>query len=127
MTIPRIAWRWSTFDVSADRLPFVGTVPGRRVHYAAGFSGNGVGPSWLTAQALASLATDQEDEWTRLPLVERSARRLPPEPLKRLGGGAVRAAVLAVEQADSEGRRPGRLARAAAALPRLLGLRIGLR
>jgi glycine/D-amino acid oxidase-like deaminating enzyme len=124
----RITHAWGgPIDVSADRLPFMGTVPGRRVHYAAGFSGNGVGPSWLTAQALASLATDQEDEWTRLPLVERSARRLPPEPLKRLGGGAVRAAVLAVEQADSEGRRPGRLARAAAALPRLLGLRIGLR
>jgi glycine/D-amino acid oxidase-like deaminating enzyme len=124
----RITHSWGgPIDVSADRLPFVDTLPGRRVHYAAGFSGNGVGPSWLAAQALASLATGQDDEWARLPLVGRSARRLPPEPLKRIGGGAVRAAILAVEEADGAGRTPPRVARAVAALPRLLGLRIGLR
>jgi hypothetical protein len=105
----------------------VDTVPGTRIHYAAGFSGNGVGPSWLAAQALASLATGHDDEWTRLPLVDRRIRRLPPEPLKRIGGAAVRAAALALEQADEDGRPPPVLTRAVAALPRLLGMRIGLR
>jgi glycine/D-amino acid oxidase-like deaminating enzyme len=124
----RITHAWGgPIDVSADRIPFVDTLPGTRVHHAAGFSGNGVGPSWLAAQALASLATGRDDEWTRLPVVGRHTRRLPPEPLKRLGGAAVRAAVLRLEQADSAGRRPSLGARAVASLPRLLGLRIGLR
>jgi len=124
----RVTHAWGgPIDVSADRIPFVDTVPGTRIHYAAGFSGNGVGPSWLAAQTLASLATEQDDEWRQLPLVGRRMRRLPPEPLKRIGGGAVRAAVLALEQADEEGRRAPLVARAVAAVPRLLGLRIGLR
>jgi glycine/D-amino acid oxidase-like deaminating enzyme len=124
----RVSHAWGgPIDVSADRIPFVETLPGGRVHYAAGFSGNGVGPSWLAAQVLASLVTGRHDEWTRLPLTGRSMRRLPPEPLKRVGGAAIRSAVLALEEAESEGRRPPALARAAASLPRLLGLRIGLR
>ena len=48
------ARRWSTrggpIDVSADHLPVFGTVPGTRVHYGAGYTGNGVGPSWLGGQ-----------------------------------------------------------------------------
>jgi glycine/D-amino acid oxidase-like deaminating enzyme len=124
----RVTHAWGgPIDVSADRIPFVDTVPGTRVHYAAGFSGNGVGPSWLAAQALASLATGRDDEWSRLPLVNRNIRRLPPEPLKRIGGAAVRAAALALEQADEAGRPAPVVARAVAALPRLLGMRIGLR
>jgi glycine/D-amino acid oxidase-like deaminating enzyme len=123
----RVTHAWGgPIDVSADRLPFVETRDGR-IHYAAGFSGNGVGPSWLAAQVLASRATGRDDEWTRLPLSARRVRRLPPEPLKRVGGGAVRAAVLALEEAESEGRGPPAVARAVASLPRLLGLRIGLR
>jgi hypothetical protein len=111
-----------------DRLPFVGLLPGGRVRYAAGFSGNGVGPTWLAAQILASLATGLDDEWTRLPLVQRTPRRrLPPEPLKSLGGRAVRAAILRVEEAEEEHRPPPALARAVASVPRKLGLPLGTR
>jgi glycine/D-amino acid oxidase-like deaminating enzyme len=114
-------------DVSADHFPFLGTVPGARVHYGAGYSGNGVGPSWLGGQILARLALGIDDELTALPLVNRDIRPLPPEPLKRLGGGLIRAAGLRVEQAEERGER-GRLPlRAIAALPRVLGLRIGTR
>lgn len=124
----RVTHAWGgPIDVSADRIPFVGILPGTRIHYAAGFSGNGVGPSWLAAQVLASLATARDDEWTSLALVGRRTRRLPPEPIKRLGGGLVRAAALAVEDAEEAGRHPPRLATAIAALPRLLGLRLGVR
>ena len=124
----RLTHAWGgPIDVSSDRLPFVGSVPGSRIHYAAGFSGNGVGPSWLAGQALGSLVTARKDEWTTLPLVERRWRRLPPEPLKRLGGGLVRAAALAVEEADDAGRRAAPGARAVSSLPRLLGVRVGLR
>jgi glycine/D-amino acid oxidase-like deaminating enzyme len=124
----RVTHAWGgPIDVSADRLPFVGTLPGRRVRYGAGFSGNGVGPSWLCAQALASLATGRDDIWANLPLVDRPVRPLPPEPLKRLGGAVVRRAILTVEEADEADRRPPLVARALAAAPRLLGIRLGTR
>ena len=114
-------------DVAADHVPFIGSVPGRRVHFALGFSGHGVGPSWLAGRALASLVQGLDDEWTRLPLVHRATATVPPEPFRRLGGGAIRAAILACEEADEEGRRAAPLARAVAAVPRLLGMRLGQR
>jgi glycine/D-amino acid oxidase-like deaminating enzyme len=124
----RVTRSWGgPIDVSADQLPFVGTLPGRRVHYAAGYSGNGVGPSWLCAQALASVVAGCDDEWARLPLVDRRPRGLPPEPFKRLGGGAIRAAILACEEADEDGRPAPLAARAGAAIPGLLRLPLGTR
>jgi glycine/D-amino acid oxidase-like deaminating enzyme len=124
----RIERAWGgPIDVSADHLPFFGTVPGTAVHYGLGYSGHGVGPSWLGGQILASLALGRDDEWTALPLATRRVPRLPPEPLKRLGGGLVRAAILACEHADEEGRRAALPARAAAALPRVLRMQIGTR
>jgi hypothetical protein len=59
--------------------------------------------------------------------VGRKIRALPPEPIRRLGGGLVRASILAREEAEDAGRRPSPLARAGSALPRVLGLRIGTR
>ena len=123
-----IAARWSgPIDVSADRIPFFGSVPGTRIHFGAGYSGNGVGPSWLGGQILASLALGSRDEWTMLPLVTRRARRLPPEPFRFVGGKIVRWGTLASEEAASAGRTPSRAARVAAAIPRLLRLPIGTR
>ena len=124
----RIEARWSgPIDVSADRLPRFGTVPGTRIHYGAGYSGNGVGPSWLGGQILASLALGTRDEWSSLPLVERPARRLPPEPLRYVGGRLVRWGTLSVEESHGAGRRPPTAARLAAAIPRLLRMPIGVR
>ncbi len=124
----RIEARWSgPIDVSADKLPRFGTIPGTRIHFGAGYSGNGVGPSWLGGQILASLALGARDEWTALPLVDRRARRLPPEPLRYAGGRVVRWGTLASEDAIGAGRRPSAAARAAAAIPRLLRMPIGVR
>jgi glycine/D-amino acid oxidase-like deaminating enzyme len=114
-------------DVSSDHEPFFGTLAGGRVHYGAGYSGHGIGPTWLAGQILSSLALDRDDEWTALPFVERSVPRLPPEPLKWLGGSTVRRAVLACEQADERGAPPPVWAPPLAALPRRLGMRIGTR
>lgn len=126
LAVARVERAWGgPIDVSADHLPFFGTADG--VHYAAGFSGNGVGPSWVAGQVLASLALGADDDWSALPLVRRPAATLPPQPFKQLGGAAIRAAILAVEEADEAGRRPPRLARAVASLPRALGIRVGTR
>jgi glycine/D-amino acid oxidase-like deaminating enzyme len=124
----RVERAWGgPIDVSADHLPFFRTNPGTRIHYGAGYSGHGVGPSWLGGHILASLALGAVDEWTRLPLADRTVPRLPPEPFRRLGGGLVRRAIMACEAAEEQGRRPPALARAGAELPRLLGLELGTR
>ena len=124
----RVEHAWGgPIDVSADHLPVFGTVPGTRIHYGAGYTGNGVGPSWLGGQILASLVLGADDEWSRLPLIGRDIRKLPPEPLNFLGGSVVRAAMLAVEEAQEAGRKPSVPARFVASLPQLLGLRVGTR
>jgi glycine/D-amino acid oxidase-like deaminating enzyme len=112
-------------DVSADRLPFFGTYG--RAHFGVGYTGNGVGPSWLGGQILASLALGIDDEWTSLPLVGRHPRPLPPEPFRYVGGVAIRHASLAVEDAADAGVPEPPLAAAIASIPRLLGLSLGTR
>ena len=112
-------------DVSADRLPFFGSQG--RVHFGVGYTGNGVGPSWLGGQILASLALGIEDEWTTLPLVGRRPRPLPPEPFRYVGGRAIRAATLACEDAGEAGRPEPRLAAAIASIPRRIGIPLGTR
>jgi glycine/D-amino acid oxidase-like deaminating enzyme len=124
----RIERAWGgPIDVSADHLPFVGTRDGTRIHYGAGYSGHGVGPSWLVGQILAALALRADDDWTRLPLATRRVPALPPEPLRRLGGGLVRSAIMACEAAEERGVRPSLAARAGAAIPRLLRMELGTR
>jgi glycine/D-amino acid oxidase-like deaminating enzyme len=124
----RVTHAWGgPIDVSSDHLPFFGTVPDTRLHYGAGYSGNGVGPSWLGGQILARLVQGDDDELTRLPLVTRRVPKLPPEPFRRLGGGLVRASIMACEEAEEEGRRPPLAAQAGAALPRLLHMSVGTR
>ncbi len=124
----RIERAWGgPIDVSSDHLPFFGTVPGKRIHFGAGYSGNGAGPSWLGGRILASLVCGADDEWSRSPLATRQVPGFPPEPLRRLGGGLVRWGILGVEEAEDAGRRPPPFARAVASLPRRFGMRVGTR
>lgn len=120
-----VAARWEgAVDVSSDRLPLVATVPGTRLHYALGYTGNGVGPSWLVARALAGLSLGEQDE---SPLFARQVPALPPEPLRSLGAWAVRRALLVADDAETSGRPVPRWAAATARLPSLLGIRIASR
>jgi glycine/D-amino acid oxidase-like deaminating enzyme len=124
----RVERAWGgPIDVSADHFPFFGTLAGTRVHYGVGYSGHGVGPSWLGGQILASLALGRDDEWRAHPLVRVPRASLPPEPRKRLGGGVIRAAILAAEAAEEEGRRAGLPVRAFAGVPHLLRMPLGTR
>jgi glycine/D-amino acid oxidase-like deaminating enzyme len=119
------SWGWP-IDVSADRVPFFKThKPG--IHYAAGFSGHGVQAGWIAGQCLSSLVLEQKDKWYHSPFCQRRVPRLPPEPFKYLGACAIRAAILACEEAEQVERRASYTAQTIAALPALLGLRIGVR
>jgi glycine/D-amino acid oxidase-like deaminating enzyme len=122
----RVEHAWGgPIDVSPTHLPVVGSVDGGRVHYAFGYTGNGVAPSRVAGRTLASLALDRSDEASRLPIVEPPRVRVPPEPLRYVGGMIVRSAVLRREGFEEEGRRPGPLTRAIAGLPERLGIHLG--
>jgi glycine/D-amino acid oxidase-like deaminating enzyme len=122
----RVEHAWGgPIDVSPTHLPVVGSLPGDRVHYAFGYTGNGVGPSHLTGRILASMALDRRDKPTRLALVEPPPVRVPPEPFRYVGGTIIRAALLRRERLEEEGRRPGPLTRLVAGVPERIGIHIG--
>jgi glycine/D-amino acid oxidase-like deaminating enzyme len=119
----RITHAWGgPIDVSPTHLPIFGSRG--RVHHGFGFTGNGVGPSYLGGEILARLALDRRDALTRLALVEPERKLMPPEPFRWAGGTAIRAALVRADAAEDEGRRPGPLTRLVASLPRRLGLHL---
>lgn len=102
---------WSgAVDYSSDSLPFFGALGGsERVHFGVGFSGNGVGPSYVGGQILASLALGRDDEWGTSPMIRTPRTALPPEPFRHLGGQLVRAAMRSKESTEDQGKKPSRL------------------
>jgi glycine/D-amino acid oxidase-like deaminating enzyme len=122
----RITNAWGgPIDVSPSHIPQIGTLPGAPIHFALGYTGNGVGPSHMAARSLASLALDRRDDAARLPIVESGAGAwVPPEPAAWLGGSLVRRALIESERLAEEGERPGAVTRAVAAVPRLLGIHV---
>jgi glycine/D-amino acid oxidase-like deaminating enzyme len=112
-------------DASPTHLPLVLPLRGGRAFAAAGYTGNGVGPSHMVGRTLASLALDRRDEPSRLAFVDPSPPRVPPEPFHWLGGEAIRRGIMAREEAQLEGREPGRIASAVAGVPELIGFHIG--
>ena len=96
-------------DRTPNSLPLLGRLAGRpHIVYGVGWSGNGVGPSVVGGKVLASLTLERDDEWSRHPLVGRSAGRFPPEPIRWIGAHIVRAAVARKERAEIDDRRPSR-------------------
>ena len=122
----RIEQAWGgPIDITPARIPAVVALPGGPVHAAAGYTGNGVGPSHLVGRVLASLALDRRDDLTSLPVVEPPSGWIPPEPFRWAGAHAVRAALIRVEADEEAGRRPPAPARAIAGAPRRLGITLG--
>ena len=109
-------------DVSPTHLPIFGSRD--RVHHGFGFTGNGVGPSYLGGEILARLALDRRDERTRLAIVEPPRKLFPPEPFRYAGGSLIRRALLAKDAAEDEGREPSAATAFVAGLPGRLGLRL---
>ncbi len=122
----RITHAWGgPIDASPTHLPTVHSLPHRRAFVAAGYTGNGVGPSNMVGRTLASLALDHQDDHTRLPFVDAHTPRVPPEPFHWLGGESIRCAIEKKEEAELQGHRPGRVASAVAKVPKLIGFHIG--
>ena len=119
----RITHAWGgPIDVSPTHLPIFGSH--RRVHHGFGFTGNGVGPSYLGGEILARLALDRRDALTGLALVEPDRKLMPPEPLRWVGGTAIRAALVRRDGAQDSGRQADPLTAFVASLPRRLGLHL---
>jgi glycine/D-amino acid oxidase-like deaminating enzyme len=112
-------------DVSADHLPRFGTLEGGGIHYALGYSGNGVAPSHLAGRILTALALGSDEPITRLCLVSPPPHRLPPEPFRYLGARVMREAIVMRERREMDGRRAGWWLRQLTALPRRLGYHLG--
>jgi glycine/D-amino acid oxidase-like deaminating enzyme len=122
----RITHAWGgPIDVSPTHLPVVMPLPGGRAFAAAGYTGNGVGPSHMVGRTLATLALDRRDEYSRLPFVDPSPQRVPPEPFHWIGGTAIRAGIMSKEQAEGEGRPPHPVSSAMSKIPELIGFHIG--
>ena len=119
----RITHAWGgPIDVSPTHLPVFGSRG--RVHHGFGFTGNGVGPSYLGGEVLARLALDRRDDLTRLALVNPERKLMPPEPLRWAGGSLIRSAIVRADRAEDAGRAADPATRLVAGLPRRLGLRL---
>jgi glycine/D-amino acid oxidase-like deaminating enzyme len=120
----RITHAWGgPIDVSPSHLPQIGSL-GDAVHYAFGYTGNGVGPSHLAGRILSGLALGAHDADTELALVDPRPAYVPPEPFAWVGGMIVRRALVRAEHRLSAGRRPDLLTRAVAAAPKALGMHV---
>jgi hypothetical protein len=103
----------------------IGSLTGGRVHFACGYTGNGVGPSHLAGRVLASLALDRRDQPSRLAIVDPPPVRVPPEPFRYVGGAIVRRALVRRERVEEAGGRPGPVTRFVAGLPERVGIHVG--
>ncbi|MET0558097.1 MAG: FAD-binding oxidoreductase [Solirubrobacterales bacterium] len=122
----RITHAWGgPIDASPTHLPLVRSLSGNRAFAAAGYTGNGVGPSHMVGRTLASLALDRRDDPTRLAFVDAKTPRVPPEPFNWIGGEAIRLGIQRKEEAEMRGHSPSKLASAVANVPKLIGFHIG--
>lgn len=103
-------------DRTPASVPILGHLGGREhLLYGVGWSGNGVGPSYVGGQVLAGLVLGDPDV-RRCGLVDRPHDRFPPEPARYAGAQVVREAVIRKERAEAANRPPRPLAVRVAAL-----------
>jgi len=112
-------------DASPTHLPLVLPLRGGRAFAAAGYTGNGVGPSHMVGRTLASLALDRRDEPSRLAFVDPSPPKVPPEPFSWVGGETIRAAIMSKENAELAGCSPNSISSLVSRVPELIGFHIG--
>jgi glycine/D-amino acid oxidase-like deaminating enzyme len=122
----RITHAWGgPIDASPTHLPTISTLDQGRAFAAAGYTGNGVGPSNMVGRTLASLALGRADDHVHLAFVDATVPRIPPEPIHWLGGETIRLGILKKEEAEIQGRQPAGIASAVSKVPGLIGFHIG--
>lgn len=77
--------------------------------YGVGYSGTGVGPSYVAGRTLASTALDLRDEWQQSPINRGPQSLYPYDPVRFFGGNLVRSAVLQEEEDLNADRQSGSL------------------
>jgi glycine/D-amino acid oxidase-like deaminating enzyme len=112
-------------DVAGRHLPFFGTSASGHLHYGAGYTGNGVGPSHLGGKILAHRALGRYDEVLDLPFVDADPLRFPPEPIRSPGALIANHAIRRKDEFEDRGERPNPLVDFVARLPRRLGYHLG--
>jgi glycine/D-amino acid oxidase-like deaminating enzyme len=124
----RIEDAWGgPIDITADHLPWFGSIGGRPIYYGHGYSGNGVAPAVVGGRILAARAVERSDDPAlALPLAHgRPPRAFPPEPARYVGARLIREAAVRRESMEQRGRDPGPLLREVSRLPRRLGYHLG--
>ena len=82
----RFTHRWGgVIDTCTRFCAFYGVVMDKRIAYAAGFTGLGVGSSRFAADVMLDLLGRRETERTELEMVRRKPPPFPPEPLRYAG------------------------------------------
>ncbi|USG61977.1 FAD-dependent oxidoreductase [Sneathiella marina] len=92
-------------DRSTTGLPFFGSLEGNPdIVYGLGYSGNGVGQSYVGAQFLTAMVLGQDNEWTRSTMAKGPLGAFPPEPIRWLGAMLVKNAIQRKERREDRGR-----------------------
>jgi glycine/D-amino acid oxidase-like deaminating enzyme len=114
-------------DITADHLPWFGSIAHRPIHVGHGYSGNGVAPAVVGGRILAAKALGREDDPALgLPLASgQPPRAFPPEPARYVGARLIREAAVRRESMEEDERDPGPLLREVSRLPRRLGYHLG--
>jgi glycine/D-amino acid oxidase-like deaminating enzyme len=115
----RFTHRWGgALGVPRDWFASVGYDAGRRLGWAGGYVGDGVGATNLAGRTLADLLTGRDTEITRLPWVNHRSPRWEPEPLRWLGANI---GLRTMSAADAEEERTGRSSVRAKVFGRFVG------
>jgi glycine/D-amino acid oxidase-like deaminating enzyme len=101
------AWRGPANRTSLG-LPFFGHLNGHPdILYGHGYSGNGVGPSFMGGRILSALVRGNRDRFAENGLVDGSiGKKLPAEPFRYVGSLVIRPAAMRVDAAHDRGRPP---------------------
>lgn len=87
----RFTHQWAgAIDTSTQFTAFFGTARDRRIAYAAGFTGLGVGSTRFAGEVMLDLLAGVENERTELEMVRRRPLPFPPEPAASMGINATR-------------------------------------
>jgi glycine/D-amino acid oxidase-like deaminating enzyme len=115
----RITHTWGgPLGVARDWYASCGVDRARRLAWAGGYVGDGVGTANLAGRTLADLIRDEYTELTRLPWVRHRSPKWEPEPLRWIGTNV---GLRVMSGADIEEQRTGKESRLAQAFGRFLG------